>query len=90
MSTIGYKHNWLQTHKNQLQTHNSLQTHNNWLSGVRFSSRPVANGAQKWLQATSIFYYSGPHCDLKYLRSCNILDAAKINISEVLFWLYLA
>ena len=59
----------------------------------RFSGRPVANGAQKWHRATSIFDYSGPRGDLKYLRSCNILDAAKINrmlinISEVLSWLY--
>ena len=40
-----------------------------------------------------IFDYSGPHGDSKYLRRCNILDAAKINgmlinISEVLSWLY--
>ena len=62
---------------------------------MRFSGRPVANGAQKWLRATSIFDYSAssPHGDSKYLRSCNILDAAKINgmlinISEVLSWLY--
>ena len=46
-----------------------------------------------WLRATSVFYYSGPHADSKYLRSCNILDTTKINgmlinISEVLFWLY--
>ena len=49
------------------------------IAGVRFSGRPVVNGAQKWLQAISTFYYSGPHGDSKYLRSCNILDAAKIN-----------
>ena len=63
------------------------------LIGVRFSGHPVANVAQEWLHATSIFDYSGPHGDLKYLWSCNILDEAKINrmlinISEVLSWLY--
>ena len=63
-------------------------------AGVRFSGRPVANGAQQWLRATSIFYYSSPHGDLKYLRSCNILDPAKINgmlinISEVLSLVYI-
>ena len=61
-------------------------------AGVRFSGRPVANGIKKWLMATLIFYYSGPHGDSKYLRSCDILHAAKINgmvinISEV-SWLY--
>ena len=59
---------------------------------VRFSGRLVANGAQKLLRAT-IFYYSGLYGNSKYLRSCNILDAAKINgmlinISEVLSWLH--
>ena len=57
-------------------------------AGVRFSGRPVVNGARKWVRATYFFYYSSPHGDSKYLRSCNILDAAKINISEVLSWLY--
>ena len=47
--------------------------------GVRFSGRPVANGAQNWLRVTSIFDYSSPDGDSKYLRSCNILDLAKIN-----------
>ena len=61
--------------------------------GLRFSGRLVANGAQKWLWATSIVDYNGLHGDSKYLWSCNILDAAKINgmlinISEVLSWLY--
>ena len=46
-------------------------------AGVRFSGRLVANGTQKWLRATSILDYIGPHG--QYLRSCNILDAAKIN-----------
>ena len=60
---------------------------------VRFSCRPVANGAQKWLRATSIFDNSSPHGDSIYLRSHIILDPAKINgmlinISEVLSWLY--
>ena len=64
-----------------------------YISGVRFCGRPVANGAKKWLRATSVFDYSGPHGYWKYLRSCNILDPAKINgmlinISEVLSWLY--
>ena len=62
-------------------------------AGVRFNGRPVANGAQNWLRATSIFDYSSPHGESKYLRSCNILDPAQINgmlinISEVLSWLY--
>ena len=47
--------------------------------GVRFSGRPVTNGAQKWLRATSIFGYSSPHGDSKYLESCIILDPAKIS-----------
>ena len=51
----------------------------NVISGVRFSGRPVANGAQNWLRATSIFDYSSPDGDSKYLRSCSILDPAKIN-----------
>ena len=60
---------------------------------MTFSGCPVANGAQKWLRVASIFDYSGPHGDSKCLRSCNILDAAKINgmvinISEVLSCLY--
>ena len=62
-------------------------------TGVRFSGCPVTNGTQKWLRATSMFDYGGLHDDLKYLRSCNISDEAKIkemliNISEVLSWLY--
>ena len=60
--------------------------------GVRFSGRPVANDAQKWLRATSLFDNSSPHGDSKYLQSCSILDPAKtdgmlINISEVLSFL---
>ena len=49
------------------------------MAGVRFSGRPVANGAQNWLRATSIFDYSSLDGDSKHLRSCSILDPAKIN-----------